>query len=58
MAIMSLRIRFHVKASIVLMRADHLCIHYIIKLLLNIILRPILLARTRFEPCPTACISK
>ena len=42
MALMSLRSRSHVKASVVLTRAYHLFIHnYIISLLKNI-LRPIL----------------
>ena len=40
MALMSLRIRSHVKASMVLTRADHLFIHNYIRLLLNNILRP------------------
>ena len=42
MALMSLRIRSHVKASVVLTRADHLCIHNYIGSLQNNILRPIL----------------
>ena len=37
-----LRIRSHVKASMVLMRADNLFIHNYIRSLLNNILRPIL----------------
>ena len=40
--IMSLRGRSHVKASMVLTRADHLFIHNYIRSLLNNILRPIL----------------
>ena len=42
MAIMSIRSRSHVKASMVLTRADHLFIHNYIRSLLNNILRPIL----------------
>ena len=42
---MSLRSRSHVKASMVLTRADHLCIHNYIRSLLNNILRPILMVR-------------
>ena len=42
MAIMSIRSRSHVKASMVLTRAGHLCIHNYIRSLLNNILRPIL----------------
>ena len=42
MAQMSLRSRSRVKASVVLTRADHLCIHNYIRSLLNNILRPIL----------------
>ena len=43
MALMSLRSLTHVKASIVLMRADYLVIHNYIRSLLNIILKPILM---------------
>ena len=43
MALMSLRSRSHVKASMVLTRTDHLFIHNYIRSLLNNILRPILL---------------
>ena len=39
---MSLRSRSHVKASMVLTRAEHLCIHNYTRSLLNNILRPIL----------------
>ena len=39
---MSIRSHSHVKASMVLMRADHLYIHNYIRSLLNIILRPII----------------
>ena len=39
MALMSLRSRYHVKASIVLTRADHLFIHNYIRSLLNNILK-------------------
>ena len=42
MALMSLRSRSHVNASMVLTRADHLFIHNYIRSLLNNILRPIL----------------
>ena len=49
MAIMSLRSRSHVNASMVLTRADHLFIHNYIRPLLNIILRPILKVRTCLE---------
>ena len=45
MALMSLRSRSHVKASVVLTIEDHLCIHNYIRSLLNSILRPILLVR-------------
>ena len=62
MAIMSLRSRSRVNASMVLTRADHLCIHNYIRSLLNIILRPILMVQTRLEPVtlvpsPTSCMS-
>ena len=40
MALMSLRSRSHVKASMVLTRAVHLFIHNYIRSLLNTILRP------------------
>ena len=43
MGLMSLRSRSHVKASMVLTRADHLFIHNYIRSLLNNILRPILI---------------
>ena len=46
MDLMSLRIRSRVKASIVLTRGNHLCIHNYIRSLLNIILRPIVKVRT------------
>ena len=42
MALMSLRSRSHVKASMVLTRADHLFIHNYTRSLINNILRPIL----------------
>ena len=57
MAIMSLRSRSRVKASMVLTRADHLCIHNYIRSLLNIILKPILMVRSRLDPHPSACVS-
>ena len=40
MALMSVRSHSHVKASMVLTRADHLFIHNYIRSLLNNILRP------------------
>ena len=49
MALMSLRSRSHVNASMVLMRADHLCIHNYIRSLLNIILIPMLMVLTGIE---------
>ena len=42
MTLMSFQSRSHVKASMVIMRADHLFIHNYIRSLLNNILRPIL----------------
>ena len=42
MALISLRSRSHVNASMVLTRADHLFIYNYIRSLLNNILRPIL----------------
>ena len=50
MALIFLRSRSHVKASMVLTRADNLFIHNYIISLLNIILRPILIVRTGHEP--------
>ena len=50
MALMSLRSRSHVKASMVLMRADHLFIHNYIRSLLNIMLTLISMGRTKLEP--------
>ena len=55
---MSLRSHSHVKASMVLTRADHLFIHNYIRSLINIIVRPILLVRTGLEPayyCACVC---
>ena len=49
MALMFLRSRSHVKASMVLMRAG-LFIHNYIRSFLNIILRPILMVRTGLKP--------
>ena len=49
MALISLRSRSRVKASIVLTRADHLFIHNYIRSLLNNILRPILMVQTRLN---------
>ena len=57
MALMSLRSRSRVKTSMVLTRADHLFIHNYIRSLLHIILRPILMVRTRLEPV-TYCLYK
>ena len=51
MALISLRSRFHIKASMVLSKADHLFKHNYIRSLLNIILRPILIVRL------TDCVS-
>ena len=50
MDLMSLRSRSRVMASIVLTRADHLFIYNYIISLLNIMLRHILIIRTRLEP--------
>ena len=50
MALISLRSLSHVKASMVLTRADHLFIHNYIRSHINIILRPIILDRTGLEP--------
>ena len=54
MALMSLICLSHVKASMVLTKADHLVIHNYIISLLNNILRPILsnelMVPTRLEP--------
>ena len=62
MALMSLRSRSRVKASMVLKRADNLCIHNYIRSLLNIIVRPILIVLTGLEPVSyrnqyTDCVS-
>ena len=57
MALLSLRSHSHVKASVVLTKANHLFIHNYIRSLLNNILRPILMVRTGLEPCPYACLS-
>ena len=59
---MSLRNRSHVKASIVLTRAEHLFIYNYIRSLINNILRHILMVRKRLEPAtrvplPTTCVS-
>ena len=48
MAIMSLRSRSHVKASVVLTRADNLFIHHYIRSLR---------VGQGSNPCPTACVS-
>ena len=52
MALMSLRIRSSVKASMVLTRDDTLFTHNYISSLLNIILRPILMVRTVLLSAP------
>ena len=57
MALISLRSRSHVKAAMVLTRADHLYLHNYIRSLLNIILRLVIMVRTRLNPGPTACVS-
>ena len=62
MAIISLRSRSHVKASVVLTRADHLFIHNYIISLLNIILISIVMVLRWHEPVSyrtsyTACVS-
>ena len=49
MALMSLQNSSDVMASMILTRTDHLFIHNYIRSLLNIILRPILMVRTRLE---------
>ena len=50
LALISLRSRSHVKASMVLTRADHLFIHDYIRSLLHIIIIPILMVRTGLVP--------
>ena len=57
MALMSLRSLSHVKASMVLTRADQLFIHNYIRSFLNNILRPILIVLTRFELTSYCCMS-
>ena len=53
MALITLRIRSHVKEYIVLTRVDHLCKNNnYIRLFLNIILRPLLMVRTRLDHVP------
>ena len=54
--LMSLRSRSHVKASMVLTRADHLFIHNYLRSFMNNILRPILMVRGS-NSCPTARVS-
>ena len=56
MALMSIRCRSHVKASMVLTIAIHFYIYYYIRSLLNIILRPTLMIGRGSNPCPTACV--
>ena len=55
MALMSLRSRSHVKASMVLTRADHLFIHNYIRSLLNYFKTHFI--KLIYNPCPTACVS-
>ena len=50
MAIMSLRSHYHVKASMVLTRYDNLLVYTYIRLLLNNIIIPILMVRTKLIP--------
>ena len=57
MALIPLRNRFHINASMVLTRDDHLFIHTYIRSLLNNILRPILMAGRDLNPHPTTCVS-
>ena len=59
MALISLRSRSRVKASMVLTRDDHLFIHNYVELRshLNNIIIPILMFRMRLEPRPNACVS-
>ena len=49
MANMSFRSRSHVKASMVLTRADYVCIHTYIISILNISFKPIVKVRIRLE---------
>ena len=56
MSLMSLLRCSRVKASMVLMRANHLFIHNYIPYLINIILRPILMVQMRLNTRPTACV--
>ena len=57
MTLIFVRIRFHIKASIVLTRADHYYIHNYIRSLLNIILRPILMVQMGLESYSTTHVS-
>ena len=57
MLLMSIRSCSNVKASMVLTIADYLFIYNYIRILLNIILRPILMVRMWLESRPTACVS-
>ena len=50
MALMSLRSRSRVKASMILTKADHLFIYNYIRSLLNNMLRHIVMVRTGLEP--------
>ena len=52
MALISLRSRSRVKASMVLTKADHLCIHNYIRSLLTINLITMLMVRTGLETAP------
>ena len=49
MALMFLRSSSRVKTSVVLTRADNLCIHNYIRSLLNILLIPILMVRRQYD---------
>ena len=54
---MALLSRSHIKLSLILTRADHLCIHNYIRSLLNIILRPFYWSGRGSNPRPTARVS-
>ena len=60
MALMSIRSRSRVKASMVLTRSDHLFIQNYIRSFLNNIVRHILSnwSGRGSNPCPTACVSE
>ena len=50
MSLMFLGSRSHIKASMVLTRADNLCIHTYIRSVINNIVRSILMVRVWLEP--------